>query len=137
MKSVYLLTLKTLMRSFKTYVFLAIMFLAQGAILTYINFNTGYSIIEYSVEFIEIVLLVALPILMSELFSADKESGFERTEMSLGIPITALVFGKALAAFTVFFIPYIFLFLMPFIFGFFGVVNFSSSFASLGGYLLF
>ncbi len=136
MKSVYSLTLKSLMRGLKTYVFLAVMFLAEGFFLTYINFNNQYSAIEYSLEFIEIVLMLALPLLTAELFSADRESGFEKTLFALGVPKTSLYMGKALAAITVFAIPYLLLVIAPFIFKIFGVVNFASAFTSVIAYFL-
>ncbi len=136
MKPVYFLTLKSFLRNIKTYVFLAVMFLAEGFFLTYINFNNQYSAIEYSLEFIEIVLMLALPLITAELFSADRESGFEKTLFAFGVPKTSFYFGKALATLTVFAVPYLLLVIAPFIFDVFGVVNFAAAFASVFAYFL-
>lgn len=136
MKPVYFLTLKSLFRDLKTYLFLAVMFLAEGFFLTYFNFNNQYSAIEYSLEFIEMVLMLALPLITAGLFSADRESGFEKTLFAFGVPKTSLYFGKTLAALTVFTVPYLLLVIAPFIFDIFGVVNFAASFASVLAYFL-
>lgn len=136
MKSIYLLTLKSLMRGLKAYIFLAAMFLAEGIFLTYINFNNQYSAIEYSLEFIEIALMLTLPLITAELFTADRENGFEKTLFAFGIPYTSLLIGKFLAALTVFAIPYLLLLTVPVIFNIFGIVNFASSFVSLFAFLL-
>ncbi len=124
------------MRDLKTYVFLAIMFLAEGFFLTYVNFNNQYSAVEYSLEFIEIVLLLALPLITAEVFSAERESGFEKTLFSLGVSLPSLYVGKAVAVLTVFFIPYVLLIAAPFVFDIFGIVNLVSATVSVGGYFL-
>ena len=136
MRSVYSFTLKSLFRDLKTYVFLAVMLLAEGAFLTYVNFNNQYSAMEYSLEFIEIALMLMLPLITAELFAADRESGFEKTLLAFGIPCQNLLLGKLLAALTVFAVPSLPLLFVPFIFNIFGTVNFAASLASVFSYIL-
>ena len=136
MKSVYSLAIKSLLRDLKTYIFLAIMFLAEGFFLTYINFNNQYSAIEYSLEFIEIALMLALPLITAEVFTADMESGFEKTLFAFGVPENTLYIGRAFAVLTFFAVPYLLLIITPFIFGVFGIINFYAAFASVFAYFL-
>ena len=136
MKSVYSLAIKSLLRDLKTYIFIAIMFLAEGFFLTYINFNNQYSAIEYSLEFIEIALMLVLPLITAEVFTADRESGFEKTLFAFGVPKASLYAGRTLASLTVFAVPYLLLIIAPFIFGVFGIVNFGATFSSVLAYFL-
>lgn len=136
MKSVYILTLRSLMRELKTYIFLAIMLLAEGFFLTYINFNTGYSATEYSLEFIEIALILTLPLITAELFVRDRISGFEKMTFSLGAAKSSLFFGKTVALVTVFSALLLPLVIAPIIFETFGTVNLTAAFASLTTYFI-
>ncbi len=124
------------MRNLKTYVFLAVMILAEGFFLTYINFNNRYSVVEYSLEFIEIVLMLLLPLITAEIFSAERENGFEKTLFALGVSKPSLYMGKALAVLTVFLIPHTLLIITPFVFEIFGIVNLTSATASVFAYFL-
>ena len=136
MKSVYCFTLKTLLRNFKTYMYFAVTLIATGAFLTYVNLSNGYSALEYSIEFLEMVLLLSLPLISAELFASDRQSGFEKTLLAFGISTEKLYFGKLLAAVTVFLIPQALLLLVPPIFEIFGIVNFVSAYASVFAFLI-
>lgn len=137
MRSIYSVTLRSLMRSLKTYIFLALTFLAEGAFIAYINFKNQYSAVEYSLEFIEIALLLSLPLITAEIFALDRESGFEKTLLALGVPLPSLFFGRMLAVLTVFSAPYALLLIMPPLFDIFGIVNYASAYPALIAYLLF
>ena len=93
MKSVYCLTLKTLLRSLKTYIYFAVTLIATGGFFTYVNLSNGYSGVEYSIEFLEIALLLTLPLISAELFTADRQCGFEKTLLTYGITTEKLFFG--------------------------------------------
>ena len=136
MKNVYSLTLKSLMRGVKAYVYLAVMFLAEGFFLTYVNLSSGYSATEYSIEFIEIMLMAVLPLICAEVFSEDKRSGFEKMLFSLGVTPCALYFGKALAVITVFTVPYALLLVVPFALEVLGTVNLAATLTSVGAFYL-
>ncbi len=137
MKAIYSFTLKSLMRSLKTYIFLAAMLLAEGAFITYVNFKNQYSAIEYSLEFIEIALMLCLPLITAEIFAFDRENGFEKTLLALGVSLPSLFFGRLLAVLTVFSAPYAILLIMPPLFDIFGIVNYASAYPSLIAYLMF
>ena len=124
------------MRGVKAYVFLAVMFLAEGFFLTYVNLNSGYSAIEYSIEFIEIMLMAVLPLISAELFSADRRSGFEKTLFTFGVTPVQLYFGKALAAVTVLTVPYVLYAVMPFALLAFGTVNLAATLTSVVSFYL-
>ena len=136
MKNVYSLTLRSLMRGVKAYVFLAVMFLAEGFFLTYVNLSGGYSATEYSFELIEIALMAVLPLICAETFSADRKSGFEKTLLAFGIKPTELYFGKALAVVTVLTVPYLLLLAVPLVLEAFGTVNLSATLTSVGAFYL-
>lgn len=136
MKSVYCLTLKTLLRSLKTYIYFAVTLIATGGFFTYVNLSNGYSGVEYSIEFLEIALLLTLPLISAELFTADRQCGFEKTLLTYGITTEKLFFGKLLAAITVFLMPQLLLLAVPPIFEIFGIVNYLSAYATIFAFLL-
>jgi ABC-2 type transport system permease protein len=103
MWAIYKRELKTYFNSAIGYIYLAVMFVLGGYEF-YIVFSNGSSEITYVFSFICNVAMYTIPLLTMRLMSEDKKLKTDQLLLTAPVSISGVIFGKFLAALTLYFI---------------------------------
>lgn len=137
MTGIYKYELKTLLSGVKAYIFTAVMILSSGIFITYWNLYSGVPNIEYSISFVTLPLMAAVPFLTFSAFSSDRDTGADMMLFSLGKAPGSLMLGKYLAYLTVFTVSFASILAVPFILMIFADINLAGALSGLLGYYLY
>ncbi len=137
MLNVFSFELKRLMGRFTTYIFFAIALLAEGFFIVNFNLYEGRPAIEYTTEFVSVIMMFVIPMLTFPSFSKDRVTGFESSVSALGISNTQRIFGKLLSCETVIAISTAPMVIMMFVLMALSEINILSGFIGIIWYLLF
>ena len=137
MMGIYTYELKTLLTGLKAYIFTAFMILSGGIFVAYWNLYNGVPSTEYSLAFITVPLMAAIPFLTFSSYSGERAAGADIMLSSIGVKTIALTVSKFLAYMTVFTFSFVFLLIVPFIFAIFADINIAGALSGLLGYYLY
>lgn len=118
------------------YAVVAIMLLIINLYVAIINFHTGYTNLEYSMQSCSLLFVVVIPLLTMRSFVEERRQHTDQLLMTSPATTANIVIGKYLAQLTVFAIPVAAVCFYPIIFSAFGTVNYSTAYMSIVGFLL-
>lgn len=131
MSAVYKRELRAYMNNVYGYLFMAVLLLFVGAMVFYWNLGYGSPDIQYSLVYGEYVLLLMIPVLCMRSMAEDKRNKTDMFYLSLPMKTSSVVLGKYFALLTVYAIPCLVICCYPLLLGFFGKVNYLSSYVSV------
>ena len=136
MLAIYRKDIKSYASSMLTYVLVAALLLSMGLFTVIVNLWSGYTEFASVLVAMKWVLLAVIPILTMRLIAEERHNRTDLLIYSLPIPMRSIVFGKFLAAVTVFLIPTAVSALYPLLLSLFGEVSLAASYTALLGYFL-
>ena len=136
-------------REFKSYmsnmygiVFMVFILVFSGVFFFMNNLMYMIPQFEFSLVNIQMILIIAIPVLTMRSMAEDRHNGTDRFLCSLPLKISGIIMGKYLALLAVFAIPVALMCFYPLILSFFGEVHFLTTYSSvfaffmLGAFLL-
>lgn len=129
------LELSALLSSISTYVYIALMLFASVFFIGYLNFYNSISMLEFSMRYLSLPLMVFMPLLTSSIF----RSSFERDRMlvSFGMDPRSLVLARIAAVCLVALFPSALLITVPLFLCTVGNVSFLGAYLGIFGFMLF
>lgn len=132
-----------LKREFRSYmhnatgfVFLSCLLLVAGLLCVAMNVLLGSSRFEDSLYYLQIALIVLIPLLTMRTMTEEKRAHTDQLLYSLPLPLWKIVLGKYLAMVAVFGIACAIIALYPLLFGLFGMTGMGTAYSSIFGFFL-
>lgn len=116
--------------------FMALVLLFEGVLVTLFNLYGQYADFGYSLMYLQYVLILAIPILAMRSIAEDRRTRVDQLLYSLPMSLSSVVLGKYLAMLAVFAIPCGVIAVYPLILGCFGSVNYATAYCSLLAFFL-
>ncbi len=113
------------------YLFMAVLLLFTGALVSYFNILVGFPVIEYALYLCRYVLLLMIPILCMRSMAEDRRNKTDLFYLSLPLTERAVVLGKYFALLAVFAIPMGIMCLYPLLLALLGGTGLISSYVSI------
>lgn len=123
--------LSSYFHSFTAYVFGAFLLVAVGIGAMLFNIQAAVANFEYVLSFVNMILVVIVPILTMRVIAEEKKQKTDQLLYSLPISYIEIVCGKYLALLIVFLIPLVIICFYPLIFAQFGDVYLPTSYGSI------
>ncbi|MBQ7338894.1 MAG: ABC transporter permease [Clostridia bacterium] len=136
MSAIFKREFSSYMRNVTGPLFIAMILLFEGIFYTLDNLLLMYSNFEYSLGDMQIVLILAVPILAMRSLAEDKRSRVDQLLYSLPMSLSQVVLGKYLAMLAVFGISCGVIAIYPLILSIFGTVNLATAYCSLFAFFL-
>ncbi len=124
------------MRNVTGPLFVAMMLLFCGFFMALFNLFSSMPNFEYTLSNLQIVLILAIPVLAMRSLAEDKRSRVDQLLYSLPMSLAQVVVGKYLAMLAVLALPCLVMGLYPLILGMFGAVNYAAAYCSLIAFFL-
>ena len=118
------------------YAYMAFLLLFAGLICFYVNVLSGSSHFENTLEILAVLLILAMPVLGMQSFSAERRAGNARWLYSLPIRLYDVVLGKYLASLSIFSVVCVVLTAYPLLLRPFGMASLGVAYTSLLGFWL-
>lgn len=106
----------------------------EGLFLWYVNFTGGYAQLHYSLSYLAMVLLPAVPAITMQSFAGEKRQKTDLLLFSLPLSSYGVVLGKFLAALTVVLLPELVMGTYPLFLSSFGPIPMLSWYSGLIGF---
>ncbi len=131
MMAVFKREFRAYMNNVYGFLFMAVLLLFCGALVSYFNVLARLPGIEYALFYGRYVLLLMIPILCMRSMAEDRRNKTDLFYLSLPIKQSSVVLGKYFALLAVFAIPVAVMALYPLLLGAFGTVKYGSAYMSL------
>ncbi|MBQ0101801.1 MAG: ABC transporter permease subunit [Firmicutes bacterium] len=136
MSALYSKELKSYFTNMNGYIPISLILVMAGIFVKTLCFDYGNPNMEIALPYVNLILLIAIPILAMRSFSEEKHQKTEQLLYSLPLTTGQIVAAKYFAMMTVLLVPVAVLALIPFVLSLYGSVNFLMSFSALIGFYL-
>lgn len=137
MLAIYKREIKAYFTTMIGYIYIAISLFLIGLGFFSYNLYQEYPYFSYTIQGCTLVLLVSVPFLTMGLLSSERKKNTDQILLSSPVSVAAIVFGKFMAAFTVFLIPCIISCVYPLILSRFGTVPIGEAYVALMGFVFY
>lgn len=136
MSAIFKREFRSYMNNVIGYGFIAFLLLFAGVLIVVNNVLLASAHFEYTMSILQIVLIVAIPVLAMRAIAEEKRSRVDLLIYSLPLKLSSVVLGKYFAMLAVFSIACGILALYPLVLRLFGLVALTSAYVSLLGFWL-
>lgn len=136
MSVIYKKELKGYFNGMMGYVFIAFALAVIGIYTFAVNLSQQYPNFEYALDSVRFLFLLLIPMLTMRTMSEERRQRTEQLLYSSPISTWSVVWGKFLAALTVFAVPLLICCAYPVVLAQYGDVNFRTAYAGIFGFLL-
>ena len=131
MISVYKKELRSYFTSLTGYVAISMILVLTGFFIKVVALDAKYAFIENVLPAASVILLVAVPIITMSSFASEKQGSTDTLLYSLPVSTGGIVVGKYLSMLTVFFVPVLFIGIVPVILSMYGTISCFSVYSAL------
>lgn len=116
--------------------FISVILLFCGVFIAVYNLTLGSASLSFPIYFGGIALCLLIPVLTMQSMAKDRKNKTDMFYRTLPLTSWQIVCGKYLAMLAVFAIPTLIICLFPVVVGFYGDVDYLTSYAGIGGFFL-
>lgn len=136
MSAVYKRELRSYFTGFTGYVFMAFILFFTGMFAMIINFRSRVPYFEYVLSYMNLVYIIAIPILSMRVIAEDRRQKTDQLLYSLPISMTKVVLGKYFAMITVLLAPVVIMCIYPVFLSIYGSVSLLRSYGAIFAWYL-
>lgn len=136
MRAIFKRELRAYFHNVTGFVFLAFMLFAAGGLCVAFNVLLGSARFEDCLYYLQIALIIAIPLLTMRTFSDERRNHTDQLLYSLPLPLWKIVLGKYFAMVTVFGMSCLIIAVFPIILSMFGMTGLGTGYAALFGFFL-
>jgi ABC-2 type transport system permease protein len=131
MRAIFKRELRAYFHNVTGFVFLAFMLFAAGGVCAGFNIFLGSSRFEDCLYYLQIALVIAIPLLTMRSFTDERRGHTDQLLYSLPLPLWKIVLGKYLAMVAVFGVSCLIIAVFPLILTMFGMTGLGSAYSAL------
>lgn len=138
MLAVYKKELKSYFTTMTGYVFVAFLALVVGYVFYMINIRSSYAWIGTTLQYsyVTIVFMVLIPVMTMKIFADERYSKTDQMLFTAPVSVAQIVWGKYLAAVTVFLVNIAIICMYPLFMSDYGEIPFLASYSAIFGFFL-
>lgn len=136
MRAIYKKELKSYFSSMMGYIFIFFILLVTGIYFTAYNINSAYPKLDYTLNAVLFVFLVAVPVLTMKILADERRLKTDQLLLTSPVNVRDIVLGKFFALVTIYAIPVIVICLYPLIMSQFGTVSMFEAYTVIIGFFL-
>ena len=136
MRAIFKRELRSYFHNVSGYVFLAFMLFAAGGLCAVFNVLLGSVRFEDSLYYLQIALIVAIPLLTMRSLTEERRGHTDQLLYSLPLPLWKIVLGKYLAMVALFGLSCLVMAVFPLLLVMFGMTGLGTAYAALLGFFL-
>lgn len=136
MRAIYKKELKSYFSSMMGYIFIFFILLVTGIYFTAYNINSAYPILDYTLNAVLFVFLVAVPVLTMKILADERRLKTDQLLLTSPVNVWDIVLGKFFALVTIYAIPVVVICLYPLIMSQFGTVSMFEAYTVIIGFFL-
>ena len=118
------------------YIFVFFILLVTGIYFTAYNINSAYPKLDYTLNAVLFVFLVAVPVLTMKILADERRLKTDQLLLTAPLKVEDIVLGKYLALITIYAIPILIICLYPLIMSQFGTVSMFEAYTVILGFFL-
>ena len=128
--------LRSYFTSMMGYIFVFFILLVTGIYFTAYNINSAYPKLDYTLNAVVFVFLVAVPVLTMKILADERRLKTDQLLLTAPLKVEDIVLGKYLALITIYAIPILIICLYPLIMSQFGTVSMFEAYTVILGFFL-
>lgn len=128
--------LRSYFTSMMGYIFVFFILLVTGIYFTAYNINSAYPKLDYTLNAVLFVFLVAVPVLTMKILADERRLKTDQLLLTAPLKVEDIVLGKYLALITIYAIPILIICLYPLIMSQFGTVSMFEAYTVILGFFL-
>lgn len=128
--------LRSYFTSMMGYIFVFFILLVTGIYFTAYNINSAYPKLDYTLNAVLFVFLVAVPVLTMKILADERRLKTDQLLLTAPLKVEDIVLGKYLALITIYAIPILIICLYPLIMSRFGTVSMFEAYTVILGFFL-
>lgn len=136
MRAIYKKELKSYFSSMMGYIFIFFILLVTGIYFTAYNINSAYPKLDYTLNAVLFVFLVAVPVLTMKILADERRLKTDQLLLTSPVNVWNIVLGKFFALVTIYAIPVVVICLYPLIMSQFGTVSMFEAYTVILGFFL-
>lgn len=136
MRAIYKKELKSYFSSMMGYIFIFFILLVTGIYFTAYNINSAYPKLDYTLNAVLFVFLVAVPVLTMKILADERRLKTDQLLLTSPVNVWDIVLGKFFALVTIYAIPVVVICLYPLIMSQFGTVSMFEAYTVIIGFFL-
>lgn len=136
MRAIYKKELKSYFSSMMGYIFIFFILLVTGIYFTAYNINSAYPKLDYTLNAVLFVFLVAVPVLTMKILADERRLKTDQLLLTSPVNVRDIVLGKFFALVTIYAIPVAVICLYPLIMSQFGTVSMFEAYTVIIGFFL-
>lgn len=136
MRAIYKKELKSYFSSMMGYIFIFFILLVTGIYFTAYNINSAYPKLDYTLNAVLFVFLVAVPVLTMKILADERRLKTDQLLLTSPVNVWDIVLGKFFALVTIYAIPVVVICLYPLIMSQFGTVSMFEAYTVILGFFL-
>lgn len=136
MLAIYKKELRSYFTTMIGFIYAALFLAVVGIYFVVYNIQTAYSKFEYVLADIQFLYIILIPILTMRLIAEEKKQKTDQLLLTSPISVSKIVFGKYLAAYTMYLLPMVLTAFYPVIIAQYGNVNYATAYSALFGFIL-
>ena len=136
MSAIFKREFSSYMRNVTGPLFIALILMFEGITCLVYNLVLSSPHFEYSLNYLQLVLIVAVPVLAMRSLAEDKRGRIDQLLYSLPMSLSRVVMGKYFAMLTVLSVPVLVMSFIPFVLSMYGTVNYFSTYVGFLYFLL-
>ena len=138
MLAIYKKEVKSYFTTMTGYVFIAFLALVVGYVFYMINVKSSYAWIGETLEYsyVSIVFMILVPVMTMKIFADERHTKTDQMLFTAPVTVTQIVWGKYLAAVTVFLVNIGIICLYPLFMSDYGEIPFAASYCAIFGFFL-
>ena len=137
MLAIYKKELKSYLRTFVGFLFIAVTLFFLGLYFTVYNLMNGYPYFSYVVSSVAFIFLISVPVLTMRVLAEEKHSKTDQLILTAPVSVAGIVVGKFLALLTIFAIPVLIICLYPLLMSAYGTVPMAQAYLAILAYFLY
>ncbi len=136
MRAIYKKELKSYFSSMMGYIFIFFILLVTGIYFTAYNINSAYPKLDYTLNAVLFMFLVAVPVLTMKILADERRLKTDQLLLTSPVNVWDIVLGKFFALVTIYAIPVVVICLYPLIMSQFGTVSMFEAYTVIIGFFL-
>lgn len=136
MRAIYKKELRSYFSSMMGYIFIFFILLVTGIYFTAYNINSAYPKLDYTLNAVLFVFLVAVPVLTMKILADERRLKTDQLLLTAPVKVRDIVLGKFFALVTIYAIPIAVICLYPLIMSQFGTVSLFEAYTVIVGFFL-
>lgn len=138
MLAIYKKEIKSYFTTMTGYVFIAFLALVVGYVFYMINVKSSYAWIGETLEYsyVSIVFMILVPVMTMKIFADERHTKTDQMLFTAPVTVGQIVWGKYLAALTVFLVNIFIICMYPLFMADYGEIPFAASYCAIFGFFL-